>query len=1118
MSAIRKIRNNVLLSAILLPCLTQAQRTEYKQTFAPTESWVKQAEKPYRQDICLNGHWQFQPIALPAGFREGVDAVPVLPAPNAQGWEKTLIRIPSPWNVNSFADRNGQGGDFRTYPSYPATWENIKMGWLRKTFTVPASWKGQRMQLHFEAVAGDAEIIVNGKSIAHHFGIFLPFNVDVTDAIEVGKENELLIGVRKASLFDKRSDYGRRTYQAGSFWGQHIAGIWQDVYLVALPQVHITDVYVQPKVDAGTLEAEITIANNSNTTANISLGGKVFPWVATTGKLGATPALSTQPVTATVPAKGETKITLTAIVKGQLKQWTLGNPNLYGLVVQATVNGKTIDNKYTRFGWCQIKLQNGEVLLNGKSIVMRGDSWHFLGIPQMTRRYAAAWYQAMRDAKLNAVRLHAQPYPSFYLDVADEMGILVLDETAVWASDGGPKLNDPAYWQDSRTHLGELILRDRNHPSVFGWSVSNEVMPIVRGVMRNPSGMKDTLVKYYGVWADICRKLDPSRPWISADGEDDGEGHLPVYVVHYGGFDAMNRAQKSGKPWGVGEAGNAYYGTPEQVAATNGDRAYESFLGRMEGVAASSYQSLIAQKERKAVYQSVFNMVWYGLAPVPFGMKDPTKAPTLNDGVYFTHFKEGEPGVQPERLGPYSSTLNPGYDPSFPVYTTWPLFDAIRDAAADKVVDKWMAPKPAAEKLLTVQPVKQVQVLAGTGGTLASSLKQTGVLFTKELQGIPDLLFIDGANPPAADSRTLIEKVTNNGGTVVVWGVDKNKQDALSQLLPASLQVTDRTATSLVKFAQSSTAHIKFKNPLDSIVTGITAPDLYFSELRPAEITTQGLTGPLVQQSRVLLRANETDWMRWNKQPEYAKTGMVFRSEVEAKPAGAVLIAKEMGKGRLLVTTLPAAPRLAKAEKTIRMLLANLGTPLGTGSDAGKPLLKNGTIVRTLLSGTWPIENLQDGAGKNFIDPATGDIIKLNTNPNGKPWSLLHEESGLVDFTKVKMEGPKNNAVAYLSFWVSSPRALDDLLIEPNIPVVNMEVAADDAVQVWLNGKQIINNIRNGDLDNGKAKADALKLHQGWNHFLIKVIQLGGEWKFTGRLTCNQPDFLADLESALQKP
>src|SRR5882672_1989502 len=80
---------------------------------------------------------------------------------------------------------------------------------------------------------------------------------------------------------------------------------------------------------------------------------------------------------------------------------------------------------------------------------------------------------------------------------------------------------------------------------------------------------------------------------------------------------------------------------PEQVSETNGMRAYESFEGRMEGVAVSSYQSLIAQRDRNAMYQSVFNMVWYGLRPLPLGMKDTSRPPTLEDGVYFTNFEEG---------------------------------------------------------------------------------------------------------------------------------------------------------------------------------------------------------------------------------------------------------------------------------------------------------------------------------------------------------------------------------------------------------------------------------------------------------------------------------------------
>ena len=93
----------------------------------------------------------------------------------------------------------------------------------------------------------------------------------------------------------------------------------------------------------------------------------------------------------------------------------------------------------------------------------------------MTRRYAWAWFTAIKGMNGNAVRPHAQIYPRFYLDVADEMGICVLNETANWASDGGPKLDSDLFWEASKEHLRRFVLRDRNHASVFGWSISNDV-------------------------------------------------------------------------------------------------------------------------------------------------------------------------------------------------------------------------------------------------------------------------------------------------------------------------------------------------------------------------------------------------------------------------------------------------------------------------------------------------------------------------------------------------------------------------------------------------------------------------------------------------------------------
>lgn len=1114
--SLSKLSVCAIVSALVAPMFAGVK---FDPVFAPTPSFVSPVEEAFRKEICLNGTWQFQPVAVPSNFQEKRDPAPELTSPDPEKWEKTPIRIPSPWNVNSFADKNGQGGDFRCYPSYPKEWESVKMGWLRKSVTVPETWSGQRIYLRFNAVGGEANVIINGKSIGTHFENFLPFELDVTDSMKVGTANEILVGVRKSTLFDKPGDRGRRTYQGGSFWGQHVSGIWQDVYLLTRPAAHISDVFIQPQVDADTLSAEVTLVNSNSRPVSVTLGAEVFQWKSTRGKsvleapnpggnLAEKPSLELTPAIVQVPANGEVQVTLSAKVNRQLQLWSPGNPVLYGLVTHVSIDGKKSDSRYVRFGWRQWKLDGVRMLLNGEPMVLKGDSWHFLGIPQMTRRYAWLWYKAMQDAGLNAVRLHAQPYPEFYLDVADEMGVMVLDETAIWASDGGPKLDDPAFWADSEKHVERLVRRDRNHPSVFGWSISNEVRPIVKGVMRNPPGMMEELVEHYGIWADICRKLDPTRTWISADGEEDGEGKLPTYIVHYGGTGAMDRGAKSGKPWGVGEAGNAYYGTPEQVAETNGDRAYESFLGRMEGVAASSYASLIAQRERNAVFRSVFNLVWYGLEPLPLGMSDTSKPPALEDGIFFTSFAEGRPGVQPERLGPYCTTLNPGYDPNLPEYKPWPLFEAIRDASAEPpIAGKWSqaVKPPPVQPTIPAKMISSAEVLSG--GKLKTQLETMGVPLSKLPPGSsPELLFVDGTVPPDESASVKIRAALERGGVVWIWGVNPDSARELNALIPLPVHVQKREVSSLLADNSSS------------LTGGLSAASLYFSEQRPSVIAEYVLAGPLIDKSTALLKACDTDWLKWNKQPEFAKTGMVVRSEREAKPSGVVMAELQSGRGKLLITSLSPSPRLLKSEKLNRTLLANAGVPLEAGMDSGKPLLKSGTLVRALATGFFPVPSIKEGADTNPIDPAAGEKIRAGVEMDGKKWRAVFQESGVFDITKLDIPGVQNSSIGYFSFWVFSPRALDDLLLEPNLPAVTLETAQNDSAQVWLNGKQIISKIRTGPIEGGTAASEALKLHQGWNHFLIKLMRNSGGWNFTAKLISTQPDFLLQLDSALEKP
>ncbi|MDV7402437.1 hypothetical protein RZS08_64040, partial [Arthrospira platensis SPKY1] len=100
--------------------------------------------------------WQFQPVDVPGDWVPDRGIPPELRLPIEGRWESVPVKIPSPWNINAVGhDPQGGGMDSRTFPSYPESWNRAQMGWLRRSVTIPESWKGRRLLLHLEAVAGD---------------------------------------------------------------------------------------------------------------------------------------------------------------------------------------------------------------------------------------------------------------------------------------------------------------------------------------------------------------------------------------------------------------------------------------------------------------------------------------------------------------------------------------------------------------------------------------------------------------------------------------------------------------------------------------------------------------------------------------------------------------------------------------------------------------------------------------------------------------------------------------------------------------------------------------------------------------------------------------------------
>ena len=942
----------IVLIALLTFCGAAQGATQFDQPFAPSDGIVADVEKPARDERCLNGAWQFQPAAVPADYRRDAGEPPALPDPVAERWEPTPIRIPSPWNANTWGNGRDVGvgtprpywADSVYFPSYPPAWDGAEMGWLRRRFRVPAGWAdrgGKRLILRFEAVAGDCRVLVNGRAAGSHgLDAYTPFDLDVTDLVKRDSENELLVGVRARRLSDQTSERFpkfRAPYPIGSNTDQ-LVGIWQDVYLLAVPTVRAAEVFVKPLVDQDVLEVEATLRNDSADARTVTVGGDVRPWVNL--------APANDPVESPVPkwrldagvlrvppqsvalAAGEAKaVTLCVpVAAGQLRFWSPRTPNLYGLVltIQA-VDGSSLDTKYTRFGWRQFTIHGPDLLLNGEPIKLVGDLCHPFGPFMMSRRFAWAWYAMIRDMGGNAVRPHAQPYPRCFLDLADEMGLCVLDESALFGSSIQLNFEQPAAWERFAAHLAALVRRDRNHPSVFGWSVGNELFAIFDYNDVPP----EKAAEWYGKLADLARgveKLDPTRPWISCDGDGDLHGALPVWSKHFGlglpPADALPAV--AGKPLMVGESGGSYYATPAQLSAFNGPRAYANYTGRNEALAIDAYQNVAQLARPRLAYFSISEVVWFGLEPLPFGYSDVSRLPTRDDGVFFTApFQEGKPGMQIERLPPYVGTLNPGWDKSLPPYRPLALFDAVK-AATSGAASPWdheHLDSPATKPATRPTPVPLVGFAGERDGATFHALQSLGVPLAKPGENAP-LLIVDAGHLAAADveaAKRQMQAVTDAGGTALAL-FDGPAPDGL---LPTAVTLTDRTATMLDPKAPSPWT------------AGLTAADLYFAEDSVDKLVLKrGLAGPLVDRGDVLLAASDTDWSLFNNQPEAAKCGAVVLYEHLRKPAGAALVRVPAGRGQLLLCAIDLNLASPARVTLWRRLLTNGGVTLAEPPNA----------------------------------------------------------------------------------------------------------------------------------------------------------------------------------------
>lgn len=420
----------------------------------------------------LEQDWRFH-----KGSAKGAQKV----AFNDSKWR--TLDLPHDWSIEgpfNGKDRSGAGGGY-----LPAG-----RAWYRKTFSLAASDAGKRVVIEFDGVYMNAVVWINGRKLGiHHYG-YTSFHFDLTPYVRFGKEKNVL-----AVSVDNSKRPNTRWYSG--------SGIYRHVWLTITDKIHVahwgTAVSTANATKASaTIRIETAVENDTGAGVAVELTTDIL---GPDGKVAAS-------VTDARTVRGGTRGKFVQQVRvSNPALWDIDSPSLYKAVTRVKVGGEVKDSTVTPFGirTSRIDPEKG-FILNGRPLKLKGVNLHHdngcLGAVVYDRAEERR-VELMKFIGANAIRTsHNPPSPEF-LDACDRLGVVVIDEAFDEWEIGKRKYGYKDYFQKFwRDDLTRMVMRDRNHPSVFIWSIGNEVWE-----QGKPQGARTS-----GKMAPFVRKLDPTRP------------------------------------------------------------------------------------------------------------------------------------------------------------------------------------------------------------------------------------------------------------------------------------------------------------------------------------------------------------------------------------------------------------------------------------------------------------------------------------------------------------------------------------------------------------------------------------------------------------------------------
>ncbi len=442
--------------------------------------------------VSFDEGWLFARYGLqPDGTRKEEPSGMEASSLNDAAWQK--LKLPHDWAIT---------GPFRIElegATGKLPWKGI--GWYRKHFTVPAADAGKQIFVDFDGAMAYAQIWLNGNYVGTWPYGYTSFRMDLTPFSQPGKENVLAVRL-DTEKWDSRWYPG--------------AGIYRHVWLVKTDPVHVdhwgTSITTPQITDQKAMvNIAVTVSNQSTKTVKAVVRTTLFELDAS-NKPTAKVAVAKDAAVDLVAGEQKTASSLATVIKP--KRWDLETPNRYVAQTVILVNGKIIDTYNSVFGIRSLEFtaRNG-FLLNGKRVQVQGTcNHHDLGALGAAFNMSALTRQLkmLKEMGCNSLRTSHNPPAPELLELADKMGFLVWDEAFdAWKT--GKREHDYnkifAEWHEK--DLTALVHRDRNHPSVFIWSIGNEVM----------DQQDVALTKHL---ADIVHRKDPTRPVSNGYNDPDG--------------------------------------------------------------------------------------------------------------------------------------------------------------------------------------------------------------------------------------------------------------------------------------------------------------------------------------------------------------------------------------------------------------------------------------------------------------------------------------------------------------------------------------------------------------------------------------------------------------------